>query len=233
MNVKAQALLNAAKWIEDNYGQLALRDVVRACSEPVRDRYTSAIAINWHPFEELIEFLEVADRLLGRSDGKIAEEIGAAGARSNMKGTVLRIAFYLAKPEYLVRRITQLWRQFNDEGSMELVSLDEQSAQFEVKGIPTPQWLFCCTLTGWARELAIALGGDKPVVKHSMCRARGQARCLWEIRWTGKSSRDMANDAPASQNIGPPSSRRSGSVAPPSRSHSTPPPSTRGPSSKK
>ena len=77
-----------------------------------------------------------------------------------------------------MKRITQLWRQFNDEGTMELLHLDEHSASIEVKGIIKPEWLFCCTLTGWSRQIAIAFGSSNPVVRHTDCRARGAARCV-------------------------------------------------------
>jgi len=192
MNVKAQGLLNAATWIEEHYGQPGLRDVLRACSPEVRDRYTSAIAINWHPMSELVEFLAVAERLLGRNDGKLAEEIGAAGAKVNMRGSFARLLFYVAKPEFLMKRIAQLWSQFNDAGSMELISIDDYSSVIEVKGVPDPQWLFCCTLTGWAREVVTAMGGHEARSRHIECRTRGAQRCVWKQTWTGVSVKDAA-----------------------------------------
>ena len=100
MQIKAQGLLNAAKFIEAEYGRDALGAVVRACSEPVRDRYISAIAINWHPIEEFLEFVQTADKILGDGKGKLIVEIGAAGARANMKGIAVRIAFYIAQPDF-------------------------------------------------------------------------------------------------------------------------------------
>ncbi len=182
MNVKAQGLLNAAKWIEEQYGRDTLGEVVRACSPAVRERYVSAIAINWHPVEELVEFLRAAERLLGREDGRIAERIGAAGARANMKGTLVRIAVYLARPEYLMQRIAGLWRQFNDQGEMLLVSMDEKHALIEVRGVTAADPLFCATLTGWCLETATRLGIVGTTVKHTHCRARGDGRCLWDVR---------------------------------------------------
>ena len=191
MQIKAQGILNAAEWIQEEHGQAALRDIIRACGPGVRDRYTSAIAINWHPMGEFVEFLEIAERTLGSGDGRIADGVGAAGARKNMKSAILRLAFYLAKPEFLMKRVTQMWRQFNDEGSMELLHLDELSGSIELKGVTSPQWHFCCTLTGWAREMVIALGGEHPVVKHTECRARRHARCVWQLKWTGQVRRGM------------------------------------------
>lgn len=184
MNVKAQGLLNAAAWIEQTHGQSALRDVLRACSDEVRDRYTSAIAINWHPMSELVEFLAAADRLLGSSDGKIAEEIGAAGARSNTKGTLVRILFYVGKPEFVMTRVSQIWVRFNDRGSMHVLEFEPRSAVLEVRDVDAPHRLFCAVLTGWTREVLMAMGAVTPVSTHTECRARGDARCVWRIRWT-------------------------------------------------
>src|SRR5438105_237316 len=83
VNVKAQALLNGAKCVREKFGEDALEQVLAACSPRVRERCATAIAINWHPQSELCEFLTVADRVLGRGDGKLSEEIGATGARAN------------------------------------------------------------------------------------------------------------------------------------------------------
>jgi hypothetical protein len=184
VQVKAQGLLNAAKWIETEYGRDALGTVVRSCSPEVRDRYVSAIAINWHPVEEFIEFVETADRMLGLGNLRLAEEIGAAGARANMKGTLVRIAFYMAQPEFFFRRVAGLWRQFNDEGQMLVHHLDEHTGSMEVSGLTKPNATFCAVLTGWTRQVAVGLGIENPAVRHIECRARQAARCMWDVRWT-------------------------------------------------
>jgi hypothetical protein len=182
LNVKAQGLLNATKWIEENHGQRALAEVIQACSPAVRERYISAIAINWHPVEELVELLGVADRLLGMGDGKIAEEIGAAGARANMKGVIVRVAVYVTKPDLLLQRVAAMWRQFNDEGAMKSLEVGKNIVRLEVTGVPDPAWLFCSTITGWCREVSGAIGVVNPVARHLQCRSRRNARCIWEIR---------------------------------------------------
>jgi hypothetical protein len=201
VNIKAQGLLNAVKWVEEEYGISTLQEIIRACSPAVRERYVSAIAINWHPMEELVEFLDVAERVLGHSDGKIAEQIGAAGARANMKGVVVRFAFYVARPEYLLTRLSGLWSQFNDEGSMKFVELSPHSLTVEVQGVSTPNWLFCQTITGWSREVAAATAMIHPTAKHTHCRARGAARCLWDVRGlpSGGQPQGEPGSGPASQ----------------------------------
>lgn len=184
MQIKAQGLFNAAKWIEAEYGQAALRDVLRACSPAVRELYTSAIVINWHDVEEFIEFLEVSEKMLGKGDGKFAELVGAAGARENLRGAMSRAALYLANPEFLMKRVASLWSQFNDEGAMTINKFVADEMILEVKGVSKPHWLHCCTITGWASEVSAQFGWRAPSAKHVRCRARGEARCLWDIHGT-------------------------------------------------
>jgi predicted hydrocarbon binding protein len=182
VQVKAQGILNAAKYIEERYGQRALSDIVRACSPAVRETYVSSIAINWHPVEELIEMVDTAEKQLGRGGLKLAQDIGAAGARANMKGMLLRIAFYWGKPEFLMRRAAGLWRQFNDEGEMELIDMDKHHVRVEVRGIREPNATFCAIIHGWIYETAQALGITNATAHHTECRARGNARCMYEVR---------------------------------------------------
>jgi predicted hydrocarbon binding protein len=184
VNIKAQGLLNAVRWIEEEYGQEALRDVLRECSPAVRERYMFAIAINWHPLGEFIELLTVVERRLGKGDGKLAEAIGAAGARANMKGILLRLAQYLVAQDYLAKRIAGMWRQFNDQGEMRVLSVAEAHVVLEMAGVPESHWLFCCTLTGWCREISSALGVRNATARHIECRTKGSERCVYEVRGT-------------------------------------------------
>ena len=185
MRIKAQGLINAAKWVEAEYGRDALAEVLRACSPAVRDRYTSVIAIDWHPAEEFIEFVRIAEQTLapGGTPGRIAEAMGAAGARANMKTTLVRIAAWITRPEALMKRAAGLWRQFNSEGLMELKELGESRARFELGKIAGLDPTFCAVVTGWCREVAHAVGAIKPQARHTTCVWRGEAVCAWEVRF--------------------------------------------------
>jgi hypothetical protein len=185
LQIKAQGLLNAAKWVEEEYGRDTLAEVLRACGAPVRERYTSVIAIDWHPAEEFIEFVQHAERILGagHTHGRIAEAIGAAGAKANMKGTLVRIAAWISRHEALMKRAAGLWRQFNDEGQMELKELGDNVARFELGKIKGLDPAFCAVVTGWCREVALAVGAVAPQAKHVECVWRTGGTCAWEVRF--------------------------------------------------
>jgi hypothetical protein len=186
VQVKAQGLLNAAKWIEEEFGHATIQQILRNCSPRLRERCATAIAINWHPMEELVEFLEVAERVLGTGDGRVAERIGEAGARANLKGALIRMAFWISKPEFLMKRVAGLWQQFNDEGEMTMLHVGHDFRRFEVTGLSTPNWLFCCTITGWGKITTQAAGVTNPIARHIECRGRGDSRCVWEVVTPGK-----------------------------------------------
>jgi hypothetical protein len=183
VNIKAQGLLNAVKWIEQNHGQQKLATIIQACSPAVRERYMSAIGIEWHPMEEFCELLEVSERVLGDRPGEVSRKIGTIGAKQNTRGLVKRGVFYVASPDFLLRRISSLWSQFNDKGSMRVLHVDDKYALLEVEGVPNPHALFCATLTGWTEVISEAVGLVNARVEHDHCRARGSTQCTWRITW--------------------------------------------------
>jgi hypothetical protein len=181
VQVKAQGIINACNWVKQEFGIQALERILDECSPSVRIRCTTAIAISWHPVQEFIEFLQSAELVLGSQDGHIAECIGEAGARANFKRPLVRMAFWLANPDFMMRRIARLWHQFNDEGEMRLLHAEDTLRRVEVSGIARPHWLFCCTITGWTRVTTEAAGVPSPVAKHVQCRARSGEHCIWEV----------------------------------------------------
>ncbi len=183
MRTKGQGLVTSMKWIEDTYGKAALDDVTRACSPELQARLSSAIAIEWLPVSQVVEFARNADRILGTGTGKLAESMGEAGAGASLRGPILRLVFYLGRPEFLMRKVAKVWDQYNDQGEMHVRSFEANRGTFELTGADESHTIFCALLTGWFREMSRATGIVTPSVRHTECLARGEARCFWEIRW--------------------------------------------------
>jgi hypothetical protein len=189
VNVKAQGLLHGAAWLREEFGEAGLERVLAACDARVRDRCARASALDWVPQAELAAFLATADRVLGTGDGKLAEALGAASARANLRHLALRVAFFLGRPEFLMRRVAGIWRQYNEEGEMTVREFVEGRMQAELVGMPNPDAFICASITGWLREAGLAMGMKALEAKHIECRGREQERCLWELRWkTGEGS---------------------------------------------
>jgi hypothetical protein len=147
--------------------------------------------------EELLDFVGAAERVLPKGDKwSVAEEIGAAGARANTKGFLIRSIIYVSNPEFLLKRVAAAWHQFNDAGEMKLLRMDHRgdgsdnvgSADVGVMGTNLKSALFCRILSGWCVEFSRAIGIQSPVVHHIECMANGDNRCVWRIRGHAKSS---------------------------------------------
>ena len=187
MNVRAQSLLNAAKWLQEQHGNDALVKVLKKCSPQTRERYTSALPIEWHPQEELIEFIAAIEETIGDGSGQTCIQIGASTARLNLGGFVKKTVFYLANREYLFRRVTAFWRQFNDAGELKVLEYDDRKAMLELVGLSNPNRYFCGLITGWSLEVSKTLGINNPQSRHSSCQGKHDDRCLWDIEWPGYS----------------------------------------------
>ena len=183
MNVKAQGLLNAARYVQEAHGNDVLAKVLAACGPAVRERCISAIAINWHPLEEFTEFLVATAKIV--PDPLVGEKIGAFGARANTRGVMLRLGLMLSNPETVLQRASAMWRRYNDEGSLSLLRGDKNRIEVVIAGIPRTPRIFCDTVTGWARELIVSAGGKGAVASHMECRSLGDARCVWTAKWAG------------------------------------------------
>jgi hypothetical protein len=164
--------------------------VLRRCSPAVNERYMSAIAIEWHDFDEFVQVLEAIEAEVGRGDGRTAFASGRHSADQNTSGLMKRALFYLASPEYLMRKAAGLWRQFNDCGDLVLCSIDEKHVLLELRGLPRPHELLCESLSGWMQVVAEAVGARGAQVVHRECRLRGAARCLYRIDWDVKRAKD-------------------------------------------
>ena len=183
MNVKLQGLLNAARYVEREYGASAYERTLDRCDPEIRDRIEAGIAIEWHPMEELVEFLEKAQQVVGAGD-ELSRAAGAEGARQNKRGFLKRAAFWLASPQYIMNRAAQLWSQFNDSGELRILEMDEEHLRAELADIDTPSWTFCQVITGWAEEMMRAVGFHDARPQHVSCRARGDERCIILVRYS-------------------------------------------------
>lgn len=183
MNVKLQALLNAAKWVESEYGESALRAVLERCPPEIAARLESGIAIEWIASRDVCRFYESIVEVLGRGDRKILKACGAFSARRNMQSFATRMAAWILTPEFVFRRSEALWRQYNDEGELKLVTFEPGICRIEIARVPTPHWGMCTSLEGWCEELSKAVGWRDVVATHVECRVREDARCLYEIRY--------------------------------------------------
>lgn len=186
MKIKLQAMLNGVAALREQYGAEAVEAVLATCDAHVRERCETGIAIEWHDVEEFCQFLNRAERELGRGDQRISEMIGAAGAETHTRSWFKRAAMSLASPEFIFSKVTSSWRRFNDQGNFEMDELVDGRCLLSLSGVDVADPLFCATITGWAGVMAKRVGWNPARVEHIECRGRADDRCVWRTTWPPK-----------------------------------------------
>jgi hypothetical protein len=108
----------------------------------------------------------------------------AAQVAQDDLSTVYRAFFRIASPGFILKKASQVWRQYYDSGELDVLRSEHGSVDLEVLDFPTPNVAHCESVAGWVEQCIKMTGGDDVSVNHSSCRARGDERCLFELRWS-------------------------------------------------
>lgn len=76
---------------------------------------------------------------------------------------------------------------------MHLRHFDEKRVSIELANVPQPHKLLCSSVTGWVQVVAEAVGAAGARSEHTVCRARGGQRCLYEVRWDARRGENDAH----------------------------------------
>ncbi len=186
MQVKLMNLLRAAEHVRETYGDAELQRVVRACPPSVGHRLKTGIGVEWHPHAEAMAFYEAAEKIIGCGDGRLARACGSYAAKKDLGGLTRRAAFWLARPDFVWKRVNHFWKRHNDEGGFRVLKLDAEGLlRFEVFGVgdDAVHRYGCESLSGWSLEMAKAVGWKRPSIEHPECRAAQGERCIWLLRF--------------------------------------------------
>lgn len=94
---------------------------------------------------------------------------------------VLRLALNFISVPNLLRKLEPVWSQFYSHGRM-TIDQKEKAATIELHEFPLVSATHCARVTGWFEWFA-QKAEKSAAVRHSTCRARGDAQCRWEVIW--------------------------------------------------
>jgi hypothetical protein len=135
----------------------------------------------WYPFPWLTAFTDAADAVMGRGDQRLAYEMGRFSCDQNLP-TLYRVFFRFGSPRYILDRAAKAWRAQFDAGDMAVIETTPTSATVELSHVPEPHRGHCLGVTGWISR-AVELTGEDLQGIDETCRAAGDERCTWHVRW--------------------------------------------------
>ncbi|MFN9810476.1 MAG: hypothetical protein ACK6CU_12680 [Deltaproteobacteria bacterium] len=184
--VRGSVITARLKWVRDRFGEPAVRHLKNNLSAASRARLDARVQPHdWVPFALYLEVTREMDRLWGKGDLSLAHELGRATADFSLP-TILKIFLRFGAPDHTVRQGAKLWRQFYDSGTPEVRPLSDaegEGCSLTLPDVETPDVAHCGTILGWM-ERSVELSGAKiRWARETSCRTRGDAACVFELRW--------------------------------------------------
>jgi hypothetical protein len=184
MRVKGSALRARVQWVKDR-GMPAYARLLTGLSQETRavvDQGFSPFA--WYPMETFIELCVTVDRLFGKGDLLLCEDLGRYACDANLT-TLYKMLYKLGNIHFILRRAALAWSLSYDEGELKVVGQGDHSAALQIAGITTPHRAHCLSVKGWVAR-AGELSGARDVVVTERCRVLGASECEMRLDWSSE-----------------------------------------------
>ncbi len=182
-NVKGSALSSRVLWVQLNHGEKGMSRLLAQATPELRANIERGIhKAQWYPFDQFIELITTIDRLFGKGDLELVEELARHGADANLT-TIYRLFYKVGTTHWILGRAVRLWSAHYDSGYLEVMTRGPKTAVLRIRGFETPHEVHCRSVMGWAGR-SIELSGGKHVKSSEVaCRLKGNEFCQIESSW--------------------------------------------------
>lgn len=179
--MKGIGFVNVRNYVLETHGADRWDEVLRTLSKGIRHEVEAAVAVGWYDVAHFAELLRSVDEVCGRGDLRLLEKVGYYEAEQDFN-RVLRVFLRVLSPGYIFKAEARLWSHFQDSGTWHSVRVDG-GVDATLVGWAVDAAL-CRELSGYLVKVVEFTGGRNVSVEHNTCRALGDARCVFEYRWS-------------------------------------------------
>ncbi|HLA77825.1 MAG TPA: hypothetical protein VJU18_09635 [Vicinamibacteria bacterium] len=181
-SVRGVAVLNAIRYVRESFGPNPHQAVVKALSEPHRATFLGPIReASWKPVEDLIAYLETAQRLLAPADPLFFRRVGRFSGQLERASQGFEVM--VADPSTAMRMGPVVWRSFFDAGRLEVEILGPREGMARVFDFPASRAL--CDRRSGAWEGLLSTPGLRVEVTETRCCLSGSDFCENRVLWVG------------------------------------------------
>lgn len=187
------------EFLHQRYGAACIPKVMEALPHEDRERLKGLERTGWYPFGTLIRFDREVARLLDPGDPAIFERLGAASSR--VRNEWLGEHASLMNPHAFLSLAADEHPRFHSFGraSYRRTGFDEGEISFA--DYPEIEEAWCLGGLGYLRATLELLTSGPVTVEERRCQCRGDAACVFWLRWNGVPERsgepDPAGDPPS------------------------------------
>lgn len=182
-NVKGSALSSRVLWVQLNHGSAGIERMLPQCSVELRATIEGGVhKARWYPFEQFIELISTIDRLFGKGDLGLVEELARHGADANLT-TIYRLFYKVGTTHWILGRAVRLWSAHYDTGYLEVMTRGPKTAVLRIRNFDTPHKIHCRSVMGWTKRSIELSGGKRVESIETKCRLSGDEFCQLESTW--------------------------------------------------
>jgi len=182
-NVKGSALSSRVLWVQLNHGASGINRLLPQVTPELRSSIERGISkAQWYPLAQFIELITTIDRLFGKGDLGLLDELARHGAEASLT-TIYRLFFKVGTTHWILGRAVRLWSAHYDTGYLEVLTRGPKTAVLRIRDFKDPHRVHCQSVKGWAARSIELSGADKLTVSEAKCRSNGDDLCQFEYAW--------------------------------------------------
>lgn len=180
---KGTVFLATRSFTESRFGLEAVEQVLGTLPASDREVLRHVSPVAWCPIEPVLAYHYALDRMYGKDDLELCEEVGHFSAGWSMN-SVLKFFVKFRNPHWLTDRAASVWNRYHDSGTWQYDPPQSKQMRGRLLDFKVCDPAFCTRLRGWLRGAIELTGGQSPQVTERVCATRGHAHheflCTWE-----------------------------------------------------
>ncbi|MFH1459316.1 MAG: hypothetical protein ABIG64_02930 [Candidatus Omnitrophota bacterium] len=182
-NLKGSQFLIAKKFIEEKFGPEAFDKILEQLPDPDKTLLCRHLySINMYPEQTLINLIIALDKIFGKGDYKLCEEIGAYGAEVGT-AKIFKVFIHFGDPLFVLSRSPIFWKRIHDHGSIKVTSVKNNTATLQIQDYKTPHQSFCMLTIGYFKAILKMSGAKNIELFETKCVTKGANCCEFSAAW--------------------------------------------------
>lgn len=169
-------------YLKRHHGPESIKRILDALSEEEQGVFKGFDREGWYPFQAVVHLDLAIAKLFGHGDPRILERLGelSAEARTEWLGDHAS----LVNVHGFLSRTAETHARFHSFGRADYRRIGFGEGELAMSGYPAPSDVYCRSALGYLRGSLERLTGHPATVEERSCQCRGDAACVFYLRWT-------------------------------------------------
>lgn len=179
--IKGTILAAHVQWVKENGTSAEYVRVWEKLPREARLAIGLVLPVKWYDFAHLIALDHAIADQFGGGSSAILRDLGAYSARVNLAGAYK--AYNRSNVHDFFATAARLHPQFQDFGNVSYLVRSDNSGVMTHRNYVSYSPLYCESAAGYYQEAVKLHGGRAVSVTEPECQCRGDAACVFVMRW--------------------------------------------------